>query len=239
MVLTRTARAMEKKASEEKRSFATQTSPETWGAVWLGAVWGRGLHTLSTTLRTTIDTGLFTSALVSPPPVSPLLSLPVPLCPPSFLGRRLGGGKGGVHRSTSLGVSLWGGWCSHSPSGCNTVVRAMHLYPPRTNGCASYPGTPAVPHTGVRYIVGHQRSPCRADVSLAGPDGQCVLPTTPHLARNAIHALGTAPWQAHWPPPQAGASMGRWPAVPGVSRVLALAQAGPIRSAGGLPNPSS
>ena len=42
----------------------------------------------------------------------------------------------------------------HSPSGCNSVVRAVHLYPFRTNGPASQPGTSALPHTGVGYTVG-------------------------------------------------------------------------------------
>ena len=42
----------------------------------------------------------------------------------------------------------------HSPSGCNSVVRAVHLYPLSTNGPASYPGTSALPHTGVGYTVG-------------------------------------------------------------------------------------
>ena len=38
--------------------------------------------------------------------------------------------------------------------------------------------------------------------------------------------------------PRAGATMGRGPTVPRVSRLFAFAQAGPIRSSGGGPNPS-
>ena len=50
---------------------------------------------------------------------------------------RVGGGGGGARRwlgSRSPGVSPRGGQCMHSPSGCNSVVRAVHLYPFRTNG---------------------------------------------------------------------------------------------------------
>ena len=43
--------------------------------------------------------------------------------------------------------------------------------------------------------------------------------------------------QAHWPPPQAGATSGRWPTVPGVTHLIACAQVGPIRTPGGPPNP--
>ena len=44
---------------------------------------------------------------------------------------------GGVSLSSarvpSPGVSPWGSRCLHSPSGCNSVVRAVHLYPLGTN----------------------------------------------------------------------------------------------------------
>ena len=49
--------------------------------------------------------------------------------------------------------------------------------------------------------------------------------------------MGSAPGQAHWPPPQAGATSGRWPSVPGVTHLIARAQMGPIRTPGGPPNP--
>ena len=69
-----------------------------------------------------------------------------------------GVGWGGVAlmlpRVPSPGVSPWGGQCLHSPSGCNSVVRAVHFYPLRTNGPVPKPGTPAVPHTGVAYSSG-------------------------------------------------------------------------------------
>ena len=45
--------------------------------------------------------------------------------------------------------------------------------------------------------------------------------------------MGSDPRQAHWPPPRAGATMGRWPTVPSVSHLIASAQAGPIWSPGG------
>ena len=49
-----------------------------------------------------------------------------------------------------------GGRCLHSPSECNAVVLAVDLYPPRTKGPASQPGTPAVPHTGPGYTFGRK-----------------------------------------------------------------------------------
>ena len=47
-----------------------------------------------------------------------------------------GGGSLSPARVPSPGVSPWGGRCLHSPSGCNSVVRAVHLYPLGTNGPA-------------------------------------------------------------------------------------------------------
>ena len=49
--------------------------------------------------------------------------------------------------------------------------------------------------------------------------------------------MGSSLGQAHWPPPQAGATSGRWPTVPGVTHLIARAQMGPIRTPGGPPNP--
>ena len=49
--------------------------------------------------------------------------------------------------------------------------------------------------------------------------------------------MGSARGQAHWPPPQAGATPGRRPTVPGVTHLIACAQMGPIRTPGGPPNP--
>ena len=49
--------------------------------------------------------------------------------------------------------------------------------------------------------------------------------------------MGSALGQAHWPPPRAGATSGRWPSVPGVTHLIARAQMGPIRTPGGPPNP--
>ena len=87
-------------------------------------------------------------------PVPLLCSLGVPLGPTQLLGGllpgRVGGGGGARRwlRSLPPGVSPRVGRCLHSPSGCNSVVRAVHLYPLRTNGPASYPGTSALPNTG-------------------------------------------------------------------------------------------
>ena len=47
-----------------------------------------------------------------------------------------GGGSLSSARVPSPGVSPWGGRCLHSPSGCNSVVRAVHLYSLGTNGPA-------------------------------------------------------------------------------------------------------
>ena len=86
--------------------------------------------------------------------------------------------------------------------------------------------------------MGHRRTPCGADQTLAGPDGRCALPVVPLSTRIAVRAAGSAPCQAEWLAPRAGATMGRWPTVLGVSHLLASAQAGPILSRGGV-NPSS
>ena len=80
-------------------------------------------------------------------------------------------------------------------------------------------------------------SPCGIGTSLAYPDGRCALPAAPHRTRTAVRAVGSALGQAHWPPPQAGATSGRWPTVPGVTHLIACAQVGPIRTPGGGPNP--
>ena len=74
-------------------------------------------------------------------------------------------------------------------------------------------------------------------MSLAYPDGRRALPAAPHRTRTAARAVGSALGQAHWPPPQAGATSGRWPTVPGVTHLIACAQVGPIRTPGGPPNP--
>ena len=47
-----------------------------------------------------------------------------------------GGGSLSLARVPSPGVSPWGGRSLHSPSGCNSVVRAVHLYSLGTNGPA-------------------------------------------------------------------------------------------------------
>ena len=48
----------------------------------------------------------------------------------------VGGGSLTLAPVPSPGVSPWGGRCLQSPSGCNSVVRAVHLYPLGTNGPA-------------------------------------------------------------------------------------------------------
>ena len=89
----------------------------------------------------------------SPPP--PLCALPplslcrvawgaVPLVPcpglPGLWWVSGGAGWGGLEGSLTLArvpspvVSAWGGRCLHSPSGCNSVVRAVDLYPLCTKG---------------------------------------------------------------------------------------------------------
>ena len=84
------------------------------------------------------------------PPVAPFACPPPSFSLPGRLGRcspgalpgpsRLwwvgGGGSFTLARVPSPGVSPWGGRCLHSPSGCNSVVRAVHLYPLSTNGPA-------------------------------------------------------------------------------------------------------
>ena len=69
-------------------------------------------------------------------------AVPLVHCPElSGCGRFLVGLRGGGEALTlaqvpSPAVSPWGNRCLHSPSGCNSVVRAFHLYPFRTNGPA-------------------------------------------------------------------------------------------------------
>ena len=80
------------------------------------------------------------------PPVAPF-ACPPPLSPCRVAGGGVplvllpgcggwGGGSLTLARFPSPGVSPWGGRCLHSPSGCNSVVRAVHLYPLGTNGPA-------------------------------------------------------------------------------------------------------
>ena len=72
---------------------------------------------------------------------------------------------------------------------------------------------------------------------LACPGGRCALPAAPRWARTAVRAVGSALGQAHWSPPQAGATAGRRPTVQGISHLIACATLGPIRSPGGGPKP--
>ena len=88
-------------------------------------------------------------------------------------------------------------------------------------------------HRG-RVHCGSQGSACGTCVSLACPDGRCALPAAPRWARTAVRAVGSALGQAHWSPPQAGATAGRCPTVLGVSHLIAV---GPILSPGGPQTP--
>ena len=125
----------------------------------------------------------------------------------------------------------------HSPSGCNSVVRARPFVPaPYKWTCVVSRYVGPSPHRG-RVHCGSLGSPCGLGTSLAYPDGRCALPAAPHRTRTAVRAVGSALGQAHWPPPQAGATSGRWPTVPGVTHLIARAQMGPIRTPGGPPNP--
>ena len=64
------------------------------------------------------------------------------------------------------------------------------------------------PHRG-RVHCGSLGSPCGTSASLACPDGRCALPAAPRWARTVVRAVGSALGQAHWSPPQAGATAGR------------------------------
>ena len=64
------------------------------------------------------------------------------------------------------------------------------------------------PHRG-RVHCGSLGSPRGTGASLACPDGRCALPAAPRWARTAVRAVGSALGQAHWSPPQAGATAGR------------------------------
>ena len=66
-----------------------------------------------------------------------------------------------------------------------------------------------------------------------------VCPTrSPSQDTNRSTCRGSALGRAQWPPPQAAATSGRWPTVPGVTHLNACAQMGPIRTPGGPPNPT-
>ena len=99
---------------------------------------------LHDTLR---DTVAFPCPLACSPPLPPLAPLPFALLPRCLLREYPGHGgcvvglRGGegltLARVPSPGVFPLGGRCFHSPSGCNAIVRAVHLYPLGTNGPAS------------------------------------------------------------------------------------------------------
>ena len=125
-------------------------------------------------------------------------------------GAGWGGGEGSLTlaRVPSLVVSPRGGRCLHSPSGCNSVVRAIHLHPLGTNGpCSVARYCSCSPHRG-RVHCRSQGSPCGTGVSLACPHGRCALPAAPLWARTAVRAVGRS-GGAHWSLHQAGATAGR------------------------------
>ena len=115
----------------------------------------------------------------------------------------------------------------YGPSIC---TRSVQMDLRRNHVCRPLP-TPG------RVHCGSLGSPCGIGASLAYPDGRRALPAAPHRTRTAVRAVGSALGQAHWPPPQAGATSGRWPTVPGVTHLIACAQVGPIRTPGGGPKP--
>ena len=142
------------------------------------------------------------------------------------------GGGGGLHWSPPLGVIPWGRRCLHSPSRCNAVVRAVHLYPPRTNGHPSKPGTPEVPHTRVRYTGVRGGALVRQARLLPASmdDVSNPQPLTGHERQYTSQAVRCVGPIGH--PPGGCATVGRWPMLPRVSRLIACAQTGPIRSPG-------
>ena len=96
---------------------------------------------------TMCDTVAFPCPLACSPPSPPWLRC-LSCCSPggcsgttrAIMGVWWGwGGGGGLTLAPvpSPNVSPWGSQCLHSPSGCNAVVQAVHLYPFRTNGAAS------------------------------------------------------------------------------------------------------
>ena len=65
-----------------------------------------------------------------------------------------------------------------------------------------------------------------------------VCPTrSPSRDTNRSTCRGECSWSGPLANPQAGATSGRWPTVPGVTHLIACAQVGPIRTLGGGPNP--
>ena len=120
-----------------------------------------------------------------------------------------GGGSLSSARVPSPGVSPWGGPMLALPVRVELCCTGRPFVPARyTWTCSVARYSSHSPHRG-RVHCGSQGSACGIGVSLACPDGRCALPTAPRWARTAVRAVGSALGQAHWSPPQAGATAGR------------------------------
>ena len=154
------------------------------------------------------------------PPVAPFACPPPSLSLPRRLGRCSPGASSRLWWVGAGGVLDAGSgpfpWCF--PLGGPVLALPVRVYlcctgrpfvPARykwTCSVARYVGRS--PHRG-QVHCGSQGSPCGVGVSLACPDGRCALPAAPRWALTAVRAVGSALGQAHWSPPQAGATAGR------------------------------
>ena len=114
----------------------------------------------------------------------------------------VGGGPCRRLGSLPLVFPRWGAGACTPRQGVTLLYRCR----PWTCSVARY--SSRSPHRG-RVHCGSLGSPCGTGASLACPDGRCALPAAPRWARTAVRAVGSALRQAHWSPPQAGATAGR------------------------------
>ena len=130
---------------------------------------------------------------------SPLCHFPTSLgavflwCParacPAVVG---GGGSLSSARVPSPGVSPWGGRCLHSPLGCNSVGRAVHLYPLRLELLRSQVLQPfPTPGAGTLWVVRESLQ----DRRVSCLPRWTVCPTrSPSLGSNRSTCRGECSW---------------------------------------------
>ena len=123
------------------------------------------------------------------------------------------GGGGGVGLTLALvlspGVSPFEGPMLALPGRVYLCCTGGPLVPsPYKWTCAVARYSGRSPHRG-RVHCWSLGSPCGTGASLASPDGRCALPAAPCRTRTAVRAVESAPGQAHWSAPKAGATSGR------------------------------
>ena len=195
---------------------------------------GGALGRLPSPLRAWFGGPVWCGGCVScPPPLSRLCGSPPPLagvcwwCVPLLSPLRVPSSfclfsvsLGAVSCPGLPGCGVWGGGpCRRLGSlplvfprggagACTPRQGVTLLYGCRPWTCSVARYSSRSPHRG-RVHCGSLGSPRVTGASLACPDGRCALPAAPRWARTAVRAVGSALGQAHWSPPQAGATAGR------------------------------